>query len=102
MMTETKVGRMKCARYESGEGVLTQIFDPSGNAMTMGEIVSRLTAEVPAWHPRPTCPGLWLTIGNRPRAYTFVALRLDAEDLTRGAPFETDAVYGPIPEPPEK
>ncbi len=97
-MTETDGGMMKCTCYESDDGVLTQIYDPSGNAMTMGEIVRRLNAEVPQWHSRPTGPGLWLTICSRPRAYTFVALQLDAEDLARGAPFETDAVYGPIPE----
>lgn len=53
---------------------------------------------MPQWHDRPTGPGLWLTWGDKPRAWSFVALRLDAADLARGAPFGTIAVYGPIPE----
>lgn len=32
----------RCSCYESDEQVLTQIYDPHGNALTAGEIVCRL------------------------------------------------------------
>ncbi len=51
----------------------------------------------PAWHDRPTGPGLWVcTLRDKRRGWA--AVKLDAEDLASGAPRFTSRVYGPIPE----
>lgn len=55
---------------------------------------------MPRWMKRPSCPGIWLCWPgmNGRREYTN-GLCLTAEDIERGAPFETECVFGPIPEP---
>ena len=55
--------------------------------------------EIPAWQPRPMCPGLWLIEkedGGLP--FPHLALELTQDDIDRGAPFDAKRVYGPIPE----
>lgn len=58
---------------------------------------------VPRWLKRPTGPGLWVCVGGRGGALSgwTGALQLSQLDLDRGAPFETVAVFGPIPKRPE-
>ena len=53
----------------------------------------------PAWHDRPTGPGLWYCIGDK---YKGTVVLLSQYDLERGAPFYSTKVYGPIPKPPGK
>lgn len=66
-----------------------------------------LACDTPAWHDRPTCPGLWLSMHepSSPIGASFLKflqsmtmLLLEKEDLDRGAPFFSLRVYGPIPE----
>lgn len=52
--------------------------------------------EQPQWHKRPTGPGLWVCWGGDLDPQI---IKLTAEDIAFGAPFRTDQVYGPIPEP---
>ena len=47
----------------------------------------------PAWHDRPTCPGLWVCGG--------VVRRVTESDLGRWESFVQFRVYGPIPEDTE-
>lgn len=55
--------------------------------------------ELPAWHQRPTGPGLWLIEkSDYGSPYPYLALELTQEDIDRGAPFDAKRVYGPIPE----
>ena len=53
----------------------------------------------PAWRKRPTCPGIWVCVGELELDGKFVVLRLSQDDLDRGSPFRTSQVYGPISEP---
>lgn len=54
----------------------------------------------PAWHARPTCPGLWLVLpALRAPFKQPVAMHLDQAEIDRGVPFHARCVYGPIPEP---
>jgi len=58
----------------------------------------------PKWMKRPSCPGIWLCQrSNRLNSpYRWTGLDLTQDDIDRGAPFATDIVYGPIPEPKEE
>lgn len=59
--------------------------------------------ERPAWHKRPTGPGMWVCWAEDQTARIFPIgpiLKLTQEDLDRGSPFSTACVYGPILEPP--
>lgn len=50
--------------------------------------------DVPAWHPRPTCPGRWMSFGG------IVYPIRDDSDCEEAAAI-ADLWYGPIPEPPK-
>jgi len=53
----------------------------------------------PAWHDRPTGPGLWVCMPDGKQfGRRAEALRLTEEDLARGAPFHVLRVFGPVPE----
>jgi hypothetical protein len=58
-------------------------------------------AEMPRWRERPTEPGLWLCWAvdqrNRFGFPNATLLRLDAEAIADGVPFESRVVFGPIP-----
>ena len=58
----------------------------------------------PAWHKRPTGPGLWLIWPrfSGKSYYRREAVRLTKTDIKRGNWSSTACVYGPIPEPPEE
>lgn len=60
---------------------------------------------LPAWHKRPTCPGLWVCWEESQPEMLFTIsaplIRMTQMDIDRGCPFATAAVFGPIPEPPE-
>lgn len=64
------------------------------------ELLDALEA-APAWHKRPTCPGLWVCHPSK-EITQWVALELSQERIDAGAPFCSPAVYGPIPNPPEE
>lgn len=51
------------------------------------------------WIPRPLTPGLYVCGPSTedPPRFGYIAMELDEEDLKRGAPFRTPAVFGPIP-----
>ena len=61
----------------------------------VGEIVAK---HAPGWHPKPTGPGAWACLPLTKATFSqTVVLDLNDDDLARGAPFLTRAVYGPIP-----
>lgn len=64
------------------------------------QLVGNAAPVIPAWHPRPTCPGVWLCPPSKKIAQ-WVSLALSQDDINRGAPFLSDAVFGPIPARPE-
>lgn len=60
-------------------------------------LAGRIASWVPAWHDRPTGPGLWVCLPDGKSVRQIVTLELDEKDIKRGAPFNTPRVYGPIP-----
>jgi len=62
------------------------------------EIWEDSKAPTPAWHDKPTGPGMWVCIGHGRMRGRDSVLNLTDLDLANGAPFFTEAVYGPIPE----
>ncbi len=76
-------------RYQRANGVLTKRVE---------ELEAELSQQ-PAWHDKPTGPGLWVCWfhprGGKVQMPSVVDLA--EEDLDRGAPFYTSRVYGPIP-----
>lgn len=55
----------------------------------------------PAWHKRPTCPGVWVCPPSE-EITRWIAVELSQERIDAGAPFGCRRVYGPIPNPPEE
>jgi len=53
----------------------------------------------PKWMDRPDAAGLWVCECPPGESFKRTILDLDADDLKRGAPFHTRAVFGPIPSP---
>ena len=63
------------------------------------------TSEIipPAWHQRPTMPGLWLCCGETQvtEGVPFAGDLIDITptDIVRGVPYRSSLVFGPIPLP---
>ena len=55
----------------------------------------------PKWMKRPDQPGMWVCIGKDKMRGQDVVLRITDVDIANGAPFYTEAVYGPIPLRPD-
>ena len=67
--------------------------------MALNAASELVAATVPQWRDKPSEPGWWVC-SNHSREWYASALFLTQDDLDRGAPFFSLAVYGPIPAPP--
>lgn len=55
---------------------------------------------IPCWHKKPTMPGLWSCYAeDQTRDWQGTVMRITAEQISRGVPFGTSCVFGPMPEP---
>lgn len=64
-------------------------------ASTVRGLVERVR-ESPAWHPKPTGPGVWVCEPEEGRDSAYVILDLDQQAIDEGAPYFSARVFGPI------
>lgn len=54
----------------------------------------------PAWMKKPSGPGMWVCMADEETDMRDILLDLSQANIDAGAPFYTEAVFGPIPEMP--
>ena len=80
-----------CGRYEG-----TFLGNMAEELLTLRQQL----AAAPAWRDRPTCPGWWYAWATGDDPWWGRLMLLGDDDIAKGAPTETQMVYGPVPNPP--